>query len=679
MSRKNEKLSPKSLAHHFDPPEGYIGHFGWLCGYSADATFLNKAAERFTTLTFAQRQSQGRIALAIMLNPGNPAISTVDTPAVTHLAIKDFEKKPFCLLHAKFALLGFRHEKGNISHWHLRLIVSTGNWTRQTLEESLDLAWCVDISSADISSAVLANVKKRVNVEKICADIKAANDFLQWVAALFETRLLEVSLDGKDNETKLGKKQFEDWVSECTNKAKNQSRFFDNREKSLLKQLRSKIKSCTNETARAYLAMGSGFYETVSDQSRPPNIPKMIIEELKKSDLTKRPLLTKKPTIDLYVNPKDCQSIATSVGAMKKQGITVRQAAQPPEIFGVHPQRKLHAKFLFSANRRENIYNSAWVYLGSGNLTTPGFTCKMSTSGNFEAGVVFAPRGLLWKEGKKVDNVDKKKVVTNLLPIQWDLDVKSDYGGLEPGDGMATPGEPYIAAPVAWFSWHEEECELRAPDSDKLDFQVLDPTGQPCKKTDSGFSWGDQQPRQVFVRWLIADKSHEAAIPVVDQYGRIAGMKLQSVDLEEAWWQLADFPMPPADDDENNRDGKDENDESAAKGKSKSSVRIPTYPIRRMMELIENIAAKQTEINENDWSLWCKRLDQTLGQAKDNEAVEYFRNLDLNPLNPLRQKSFRPSFAETTKTPAGQMYEDTLTGIEKAWKVDQLRAFGEQL
>jgi len=98
-----------------------------------------------------------------------------------------------------------------------------------------------------------------------------------------------------------------------------------------------------------------------------------------------------------------------------------------------------------------------------------------------------------------------------------------------------------------------------------------------------------------------------------------------------------------------------------------------------MMELIERIAAKQTEINENDWSLWCKRLDQTLSRAKDNEVVEYFRMLGLNPLSPLRQKSFRPSFAETSEKSEGKMYEDTLAGIEKAWNVDQLQVFGDQL
>ena len=65
-------------------------------------------------------------------------------------------------------------------------------------------------------------------------------------------------------------------------------------------------------------------------------------------------------------------------------------------VFGRHARRSLHAKFLFSARERSNsaACGGAWVYLGSGNLTGPGFASPMSAhGGNLEAGVVFAPGG----------------------------------------------------------------------------------------------------------------------------------------------------------------------------------------------------------------------------------------------------------------------------------------------
>lgn len=123
MSRNSKTLSTPSLAGHFDAPEDYAGYFGWLCGYSADALFLDDAATRFTRLTNRQRAHQGRIELAIMLDPGNPQIA--DVPGVGHLPIKANVNKPFRLLHAKVALLGFRHQD-NRRDWQLRLLVSTG-------------------------------------------------------------------------------------------------------------------------------------------------------------------------------------------------------------------------------------------------------------------------------------------------------------------------------------------------------------------------------------------------------------------------------------------------------------------------------------------------------------------------------------------------------------------------
>ena len=98
MNRNSKTLSTPSLAGHFDAPEDYAGCFGWLCGYSADALFLDDAATRFTRLTNRQRAHQGRIELAVMLDPGNPHISLQDVPGVGHLGMKANENKPFRLL-----------------------------------------------------------------------------------------------------------------------------------------------------------------------------------------------------------------------------------------------------------------------------------------------------------------------------------------------------------------------------------------------------------------------------------------------------------------------------------------------------------------------------------------------------------------------------------------------------
>jgi len=658
MNHNNQ--SPASLAQHFDAPDDYIGYFGWLCGYSADALFLNAAAERFTRQTASQRAHIGNISLAVLLDPGNPYISLVEVPGVAHVPIRTIADKPFKLLHAKVALLGFRH-KENLDQWQVRLLVSTGNWTRQTMEESLDLIWRIDVEGQLLKFP-------DEETSQFCADIKAAWNLITWLKRLFDFRLLNATKNSGIAE------QVSQWIEICTEKAKGKPRFFDNRYESLLAQLPKKIKTI-KDVNRNYLAMGSGFYEGEKEVAKLPDVPIRIIENLQYNGL-----LTKKPIVDIYVNPYSCQSIAKSVDLLKEHGVIIRPASTPSTLFGDATTRNLHAKFLFGANlsKESNTCSSSWVYLGSGNLTAPGFSNSMNrTTGNLEAGVVFYPGKLHWS---LEINIPEKSVVTNLLPMQWD-ETFEDSDGLSAGADMEEWQNIYIAAPIAWLNWHKEGDiqELRSPTEETANFgfQIFDSFGQLCLKTDTGFQWSESQPRQVLIQWEVGNQLHELYIPVVDQYGRIAATELITIDIDEAWWQLAEFPLQLADSREDDSEG-GAGEYQLQTEKKGNAVHIPRYPIRQMMEIIENIAAKQTEIHQMDWLLWCTRLKQILMQACDSEPVKYFRDeLKLNPLSPLLHTSFRPSFAETGNSESGKFYEDVMSEIQDAWMVKDLTKIGD--
>lgn len=75
-------VPPLSLIQYFDVPDDYRSGFCWMCGYSADALFLNQAIERFTRETRAQRASRGALSVALMLDPGHPAICPVEVPGL---------------------------------------------------------------------------------------------------------------------------------------------------------------------------------------------------------------------------------------------------------------------------------------------------------------------------------------------------------------------------------------------------------------------------------------------------------------------------------------------------------------------------------------------------------------------------------------------------------------------
>ena len=653
-----EGWQPTSLAQRFDAPDGFRGEFGWLCGFSADASFLNDAAERFTRLTQGQRASEGRIRIALFLDPTNPQIRLPDVPGIAHLPIVQTASRPFRLFHAKVALLAFR-EDGPGQRWILRLIVSTGNWTRQTLEDSLDLAW-----SIDLPSEALQGTK---GVGQACADIRAAWRLFDWIATQFDVRILAA---GGSHGALASREKIVPWIQACERHARGLPRLFDNRRRSMWQEIQARLTTNEHAVARNYIAMGSGFYEAAANGEAV--IPRQIIDRL-----IEERLLTKTCTADLYVNPLACQSIAQSVVSLKRgaPAIVVRPATTPARVFGDDRPRGLHAKFLFSANRREGAvaYSRPWVYLGSGNLTDAGFLQAASRhTGNFETGVMLFPEGV---ERHARKGLNDGRVITNLFPIQWDEECGA-RGDISSGDAWIPPEVEFVAPPVSHFHWHEDPTttELRPGDGDLVGVDVLSTAGERCERTAAGFRWTGAMPRMVRLAWN--DGRSTAEVPVLDQYGRMGATALPSIGLEEAWWQLADFPMPPEVD---SQEQDVEIDATAGEEMLKAANVVNAQtPIRQMMQLIENVAARQTDVAPSDWLLWCARLEQTLGQAKKSEPVAEFIRLGINPISPLYAAPFRPAFADTEVSDAGRHYEAVLARIEADWNVADLARLGGQ-
>ena len=665
----DKPLCPPSLAQLFDAPPEHRGVFGWLCGYSADADFLDQALERFTLETAAQRAHRGRVSLALILDPAQPALSPVEVPGLAHLPLRRADARPFRLLHAKFALLGFRGPGEDA--WRLRLIVSTGNWTRQTVEESLDLAWSIDIDAAELAAPDDGDLAAR------CADVKAAWGLLDFLQGLFDLRLLDAGRTRRHSETVAARDSLAAWVARCVAVAGPRARFIDNRRRSFLDQLVPLLRAEAGDGARNYLALGSGFFEAATD-ARADQVPTVLAAIV--AALRGAGLLTASAMIDVFVNPLACQGVAGAVGAIGEAGWSVRPAAAMEAVFGRHARRSLHAKFLFSARERSNsaACAAAWVYLGSGNLTGPGFASPMSAhGGNLEAGVVFAPGGLEWPRGGRQAPAT---LVTNLLPLQWDDDFNADAPPAA-GPDMPAPGEAHVAPPLAWLTWTTRGTDglLQAEEAVPDGLAVLDTAGTPCARLADGFLWPAPKPRQVRLRWQDAGRERECLVPVMDEFGRLAAAELATLGFEEAWWALMGFPAAPDDDPPPGADdgpGGDDDDDDDGGGGGGGPGGVAPYPVRQMMELVENIAAKQTALARADWPAWCARLEQTLARIADSPVVDYFRTLGLNPLSPLQGEAFRPDFAEADDSPEGAMYAALLARVEEKWGVSALQVIG---
>ncbi len=240
----------------------------------------------------------------------------------------------------------------------------------------------------------------------------------------------------------------------------------------------------------------------------------------------------------------------------------------------------------------------------------------------------------------------------------------------------------FFAAPVANLFWSADGDNgwLKPPSDEFCRFDVLDAAGNKCDQDpDNGFRWTSVRPRQVRASWLTeGDEQRETFVPVLDEFGRVAATELPKLEVEDVWWQLANFPLPP--DDEDLLSEGDSERACDSEPFHRYEGPIATYPVRQLMELVENIAGKQTMVAKGDWSCWCNRLEQGLAKAANSAILEEFKfSLQLNPLSPLWHSKFRPIFAETGESLEGQIYEAALRRVETAWNVSDLSRIGANL
>lgn len=653
----SKKLAP-SLASYFIPPRGFKGEFGLITGYSADAVFFNDALEKFTLNMKGQRAYQGDISLALMLDPNHVQISPIACPGLLHLAFKHDATKQFKLLHSKVALLTFKAIESDKQF--IRLIVSTGNWTRQTLEDSLDLVWSIDV--------LLGNKDAQGK-----ADILAAYHFLNDVLTHFDTAILNDSGASKlksDTHTKYA--MFHKLFDEVVVEESIKPRFFDNRSASLLEQLPALVKHHCNDKKRNYLALGSGFYEGGSSDAVPTVINSLHLRLIDEN------LLTKNAKKDIIVNQHGCQSIASSLNSLKDNNWQVLKAYDPL-YQGGELQRSLHAKFIFSAKSSvtHDECKSAWVYLGSGNLTGPGFTKEASKfGGNLEAGVVFEPKGITWfGEGNPETALSLK------LPLCFDSDYAlTETSQLSGGSGMPEHEAEHISLPISYFVLEELEHDkyVLVPNTPFTDAFTVVNAG-PDKltiKSEVCLLWYGKPPRQLTVSWHNNSNVHTEDIPVFDQYGRIAATELPELALDDAWYMFSSFPLLPSYETEGD-EGDGASDDDHVKGTETDVEVDKRYSINSMMALIELIAEKQSEVPEKDWLQWCTRLEQTFSQLKNSSAFTFFKDIAINPISPLWQPPFRPDFAESNATELGAYYEGVLKRVEHKLGLAALAKLGE--
>lgn len=633
----------RHLALCFEPPEGYVGSWAWMCGYSADATFMDHAVERFTRISAAQRAHDGRAWMALLLDRGCPYVSSRDAPGVVHLRFP--ERLPFALLHAKVALLTFVPETRGQVGWCARLVVSTGNWTRQSWEESLDLYWTLDLSSAELDAM-------DDDVRRSAADLLAAHTLLSELCERADTSLLDLARGPVANLTRTAVVAHDARMAQVANAAGRQgpTRFVDSRRASLLDGIVAQAERVAGR--RNVLVMGSGFYEAGTNDV--PEVPRRVAESLRA-----RSLVTASSSVALVVEPAACQAIAHALGteAWQRTGWNCHAAHDP------HPGRggrKLHAKFLFAGwyQERSPSCGQAWLYLGSGNLTQPGMLHRAGEHGNLEAGVVLHLPGHSWEQ------------TATWLPMRW-KDKLLEATATAAGDGM--PERPEVHAPPLPFlelSARDGSVFLQAPEhAHDASVDVLDPAGHTCVRTPEGWLWPAGPPAEVEVSWPHPEGARRALVPVLDATGRIGAHPMPRLRFSEVVPDLAAFPLPTPEDELADQDERQDGDLTltTTPSASESSPPIHRAALGEAARLCEAIGAIQATVGELDWTAWCVRLRQTLERVSDDPVVTYLREIALDPLPVLAVDGFLPDHA--LKGPSFDAHAAVLADVRAAWRL----------
>lgn len=576
-------MMPATLLTLFMPPKGYFGDFGLLCGFTASNGLLKRLRRSFLG-------DVARPVLAAFIHPTTAPDARAYVPGVARIPINPSPTRGFRLLHAKVAILGFRQTDG--TGYRLRLAVSTGNWTEDPLINSIDLFWSVDLDPSKPDP-------------QACADLRAAWDMFEWLRGNGDCSLIEQRFDGLVPDARLREQIL------GLDSTSLLPRFVDNRRDGLAAQFVDRIPENRKFNR---LVIGSGYYEGGN--------PTEFVFERFRDTLLKRGNLAEGVYKDLILNPDSCQGVAQAAERLVTGGWRLRGPTDPSAGKN-ESERKLHAKYLLLANGRGNEACEGYLYLGSGNMTGPGFERPASDSGNLEAGIIMAlPHGLTWR-------ANGPKSIYNRLPLTSKK--TAEITALQRGADYERPLEPEGLPPVTYLVWREGRIEA-AYLGTKV--PIIGPDGQ---RQETPYDWVDGPPIEV----KLADCG--ILVPVVAEGAFVAPLP-QALQVEDILARIGNFPAAPEPDD-------DEDHEDAGEVYGADDSHEPrrqvgaAYTLRRMMGLLTAMSEVQARTDPRDWQRWCRELRQMLEaiSEKESEMIDFFRVAAVNPIPALLDRRMMPT------------------------------------
>ena len=613
----------------FSPPKGFLGSFGWVCGFTASAAVMKEIADRFTQGAGTFVATHRRHALFLITDQASGQIKPHEAPGVHHMTLGPKWAETFKgggLFHAKVALLHFLEERPQGQKRPkeiLRLVVSTGNWTRETTESNIDLFWRTEVRFVDRKPA------GQEGDDEALADIQAAFGMFQAIRPALSPNPWQGAAQPDDlPDAGLAR------LVEGLARPKAQPRFFHSLYAPLRQPLLARFPTATRPGTKAdLLLMGSGFYaggDPARSEGDEPQGAEAFLVDLA-SDLTsKQP----KWPVTVVLNRDACQGLAEASRLLVKSGWQFFEPRFPEGHSS--GAGKLHAKFIYRGKRKTL---DGVLYIGSGNLTPAGLGVRRSGGfWNFEAGVAFPVKSkaspevaLPWDSGKRI-NLETTKLQFGELFHRSEL-----------FDG---------SCPISHFTLREtDEAHCLEPGWAEPETAQSQAVGVEARH--SGGEWqsldgrielerGTRPPAQVDLR--TPGSKHHMTVPVLGEAGALVLPELHYRRLEDVLDALMLVDQTGRDSDLSG----EENDGGLAGTGSQTTTgdagNGDIYFSRRLMAVITALGESQAGLRVDQCRLWAARLVEHSRSLKRTEpaVIKNLQDMQLNPFSHLSREEFMP-------------------------------------
>lgn len=651
----------KTLSDVFAPPSTDMqGIHALLCAYSADESFLTLALDRFTGVGPQSRLARGSVDATLMLDPNHAVFEAQVVPGLRQLHPRSADLRPvrFDQMHAKVALLAFgKCRAGNPEHY--RIVVSTGNWTEASAKRLIEMVWSLDIPAG--SKEILDR-----------RDLHACATFFNALMGCYQNG---PPIVGKAMQL----------LQQCLKMGtpagpRTPTRFISNlpsrRSENGLSLMRCFTdEAAKDEIARNLLVCGSGFFEQDTRASGAPKVLDILTNDL----LGKKAV---KPGLEMRVvlNPENGGQVAQYYRRAKPRDLTLYRPKDP--VSGANAARaQLHAKFCYIGKLRGARLSGGLLYVGSGNLTFPGFVRRpvlasvdsqdRGSPGNVETGVLVRPD---LDMGPGAMNSWQK--LQNLLPIGKSLkpeEVKAQQQAAEEEEFQPAgkPAPPIMAftlgtdnsLAVHWSAdWKKgAPVEVDIPERGA----VVIPDGAEFVALDSA----------VAAQWLVVRADGvEWRIPCLGASGDFPRCVARQSTFRAWLDELADFPgswNDPAGDDPD--DGGEESWTISDYGHNRNENTFREinrdFPAHAAALLIESVAQQNGNVPEDRMKDYLAHLQRAMTDGLPPGFLEEWQKIGVNFLTPLlSREGFAPAWKNL------RAYEQLLEELMKKWGFDRFPA-----